>query len=55
MPRDRGDVTFQLIFLILAIVLFVILGAVGAGWITMEKSAALLGFGLACFAVAHVP
>lgn len=52
MSRDRGDVTLSMVFLILAFVLFLVVGAIGAGWITSEYVFAFLGFGLASWVLA---
>lgn len=47
--------TRNLLFLVLAIVMFVIAGFVGWGAATFTHSGALIGFGLASFAAAHLP
>lgn len=51
-PVDRGDVTLSMLFLIVALVLFLVFGAIGAGWITSEHGFAFLGFGLASWVLA---
>lgn len=49
------NVTVQRILIVLAVVLFVIAGAAGAGWIETSHPGAFLGFGLASFAAGHLP
>lgn len=59
MPSDGygARMTIQRLLLILAIVLFVLLGFAGMGWLIeghKDPMTALLGFGLASFAGAHL-
>ena len=49
------NVTVQRILIVLALVLFVLYGAAGAGWIDTAHPGAFLGFGLASFAAGHLP
>jgi len=51
-PVDRGDITLSMLFLVVALVLFLIVGAIGAGWITSDNVFAFLGFGLASWVLA---
>jgi len=51
-PVDRGDITLSMLFLVIALVLFLIVGAIGAGWITSDNVFAFLGFGLASWVLA---
>lgn len=44
--------TVTKLLLIVALILFLIAGAIGAGWITSEYVMAFLGFGLATWVLA---
>lgn len=56
---DRGVVTFQMVFLVLAIVMFIIVGLAGFDILITLKDPndlwGIAGFGLAFFAIAHLP
>lgn len=52
MRQDRGDINISKLLLIVALVLFILLGLAGAGWIIEGHKAlewALLGWGLAFY------
>lgn len=53
--KDRGDVTFQLLFLCLAIVCFVVFALIAHGTVTSDDGLTWLGVGLALFAAGHLP
>jgi hypothetical protein len=46
--------TIQKLLLILAVIAFVVLGIMGAGWIDESHPEAWLAFGLALFAGGHI-
>lgn len=46
---------FTLLFLLIALVLFVWGGAVALTWVTVGNYGALIAFGLASFVVSHLP
>lgn len=50
--RDVGEVGLSTLFLVVALVLFLVVGAIGAGWVTSEYVFAFLGFGLASWVLA---
>ena len=52
--RDVGEVGISLLLRIVALVLFLIVGAIGATWITSAYVFAFLGFGLAAWVLASL-
>lgn len=54
MKLDRGDVSLAMLFRIIALVLFLVVAAIGATWITSEYVFAFLGFGLAAWVLASL-
>lgn len=53
-PVDRGQIGLNTLFAVVALVLFLVVGAIGAGWVTSEYVFAFLGFGLAAWVLAEL-
>ena len=51
---NRGEVGLATLFQIVALVLFLVVGAIGATWISSEYVFAFLGFGLASWVLASL-
>lgn len=51
---DRGEVGLRVLFLIVALILFLVAGAIGADWITSVYAVAFLAFGLAAWVLSEL-